>query len=423
MGNQDEQESAPGVAASQESNPTMKRAAFRLDDKFLDELHARIVEARAEFHASLGQTGRPVSASESAFAEERYSVQSIPSREHLDELVQTSFWASLRKEERQFAQFAVGYAGNTGYPYVLALGELKPFDIRNLVKVAPAIGNLKSAAMVYPDDKGALEIWGVANDNNAPFIVKALDPGQLIVSYAHRNIAVISGEEAVFIKSDLHDRGAAIWSKLGFKDAPSNIAVISDLRVSVLLDTLSTMRSLARGGAIIVVPENGEWRNSISSINYQGRPSYYAMRGLIKEWNELGDERYTEAGMHRSSSIHLELRRQADCLAQLTSVDGATVISRELDLIGFGAKIKYDPKSDNPQIVYKLDPLEGEGAITAKEMHELGGMRHQSAANFVAECQEAIALVVSEDGNVTAFVWNDEAGHVLAFARLELTLF
>jgi DNA integrity scanning protein DisA with diadenylate cyclase activity len=105
------------------------------------------------------------------------------------------------------------------------------------------------------------------------------------------------------------------------------------------------------------------------------------------------------------------------------SVDGATVVSRELDLIGFGAKIKYDPKSDNPQIVYKIDPLEGEGAITAKTMNELGGMRHQSAANFVSEYKEAIALVVSEDGNVTAFVWNDEARHVLAFARLELTLF
>lgn len=423
MGDQDEQESAPEVAASQESNHPMKRAAFRLDDKFLDDLHARIVKGRAEFHASLGQTGTPVSASESAFAEERYSVQSIPSREHLDELVQTSFWASLRKEEGQFARFAVGYAGNTRYPYVLALGEPKPFDIRNLVKVAPAIGNLKSAAMVYPDDKGALEIWGVANDNNAPFIVKALDPGQLIVSYAHRNIAVISGEEAVFIKSDLHDRGAAIWSKLGFEDAPSGIAVISDLRVNVLLHTLSTMRSLARGGAIIVVPKNGEWRKSLTSINYEGNPSYYAMHGLIEEWKGLGDARYTEAGMHRSSSIHSELNRQADCLAQLTSVDGATVVSRELDLIGFGAKIKYDPKSDDPQIVYKLDPLEGEGAITAKAMNELGGMRHQSAANFVSEYKEAIALVVSEDGNVTAFVWNDEISHVLAFARLELTLF
>jgi hypothetical protein len=187
------------------------------------------------------------------------------------------------------------------------------------VKVAPAIGNLKSAAMVYPNDKGALEIWGVANDNNAPFIVKALDPGQLIVSYAHRNIAVISGEEAVYIKSDLHDRSAVIWSKLGFEDAHSSISVIADLRVSVLLDTLRTMRSLARGGAIIVVPKNGEWKKSLSSINYDGKPSYYAMHGLIKEWNELGDDRYTEAGMNRSSSIHSELNRQANCLAQLTT--------------------------------------------------------------------------------------------------------
>lgn len=36
MSDQDEQESAPEAAVSQEGNPAMKRAAFRLDDKFLD---------------------------------------------------------------------------------------------------------------------------------------------------------------------------------------------------------------------------------------------------------------------------------------------------------------------------------------------------------------------------------------------------
>lgn len=56
------------------------------------------------------------------------------------------------------------------------------------------------------------------------------------------------------------------------------------------------------------------------------------------------------------------------------------------------------------------------------------GTRHKSAARFVFDNHDSIALVASQDGNVTAYVWReladfpDYAG-VYAFERLELTLF
>jgi hypothetical protein len=97
-----------------------------------------------------------------------------------------------------------------------------------------------------------------------------------------------------------------------------------------------------------------------------------------------------------------------------------------MDVVGFGAKIIYDPKAENPVCIDKIDPLEYEGAVTELKLREYGGMRHQSAAQFVSENREAIAIVVSQDGNVTGFVSSDDqeaSGSVLAFARLELTLF
>lgn len=61
-------------------------------------------------------------------------------------------------------------------------------------------------------------------------------------------------------------------------------------------------------------------------------------------------------------------------------------------------------------------------------LEKLGGTRHQSAARFVAEQKDAVAFVVSQDGDVTAFAWeetddSERLSALYAYRRLELTLF
>lgn len=351
----------------------------------------------------------------------------VPKPEHFNEIVQTSFWASLRKEEGRFVKFSVAYEEKANDPWSIVFDEPKPFNVENLAKLAPAIGNLEAAIKVFPNADGALEIWGAANFYSTPLKVKVLDPGRIIVSYSINNIAVISGEESVFIESGLHDRSDAIWSALGLGDSDKYFSPYVDLRVRAILNALRKMRTLARGGVLIILPEDEKWRESITSIKYAASPPQYAMHDLIKQHNESRfRDRYTKESLELFMRTFTELERLADSLAQLTAVDGATLLSRQIDIIGFGAKVKYDPKSEDPQLVYKIDPLEYEGAITTVTLSEYGGMRHQSAAHFVSENRGAIALVVSQDGNITAFVWNDTVGAngaLLAFARLELTLF
>ncbi|HNG95209.1 MAG TPA: diadenylate cyclase, partial [Acidobacteriota bacterium] len=61
------------------------------------------------------------------------------------------------------------------------------------------------------------------------------------------------------------------------------------------------------------------------------------------------------------------------------------------------------------------------GERETKSIENIGGTRHQSAARFVNENQEAMAIVVSQDGHISIFVWDNVHG-VCAYKNLEYTL-
>ena len=66
------------------------------------------------------------------------------------------------------------------------------------------------------------------------------------------------------------------------------------------------------------------------------------------------------------------------------------------------------------------EPIEGGAAIVAHP-EELGGTRHQSAAQFVQDQREAVALVASQDGRFTIFEWSPAEAMVHAH-RIEALL-
>jgi DNA integrity scanning protein DisA with diadenylate cyclase activity len=43
-----------------------------------------------------------------------------------------------------------------------------------------------------------------------------------------------------------------------------------------------------------------------------------------------------------------------------------------------------------------------------ESLSDLGGTRHQSAAHFICEQKDAIAIVVSQDGRVSLMKWDYE---------------
>lgn len=90
-------------------------------------------------------------------------------------------------------------------------------------------------------------------------------------------------------------------------------------------------------------------------------------------------------------------------IAKLAGCDGAIVITSDLELVGFGAKISA--KTDFEDLIM-IKPEN----IKAVNFETTGGTRHQSAAHFVARYQDCVAIVVSTDHHVTIMYWDSDVG-------------
>jgi DNA integrity scanning protein DisA with diadenylate cyclase activity len=159
------------------------------------------------------------------------------------------------------------------------------------------------------------------------------------------------------------------------------------------------MRNHGRGGALLVVPQHtNQWRDSIV------RPIMYA---VTPPFSEL------------ASGASSDVSGIVDALAGLTAIDGATVVSDHFELLAFGVKIL----SPVPHVerVLVTEPIEGAPEIMI-DSGQLGGTRHLSAAQFVHDQRNAIALVASQDGRFTVFAWSHSREMVHAH-RLEALLF
>jgi len=159
------------------------------------------------------------------------------------------------------------------------------------------------------------------------------------------------------------------------------------------------MRQHGRGGALLVVPSgSNDWRESIvSPMLYAVAPPYSELAGL--SCTEKADPD--------------DLKRAVDAIAGLTAVDGATIINDRYDLLAFGAKISRRRGSPQVESVNVTEPVEG-STMTIAAPAQLGGTRHLSAAQFVHDQRDAMALIASQDGRFTIFKWSPRESFVHA---------
>jgi hypothetical protein len=185
------------------------------------------------------------------------------------------------------------------------------------------------------------------------------------------------------------------------------------------------MRSLGHGGALVVVPTESSYRQSVTMpITYSGPQPFSPFRQSIPTLRELKKTQgYTWA---EEMYWWTMITEACKTLSHLTAVDGATIVTYDLDVIGFGAKLQLSPESVVPKQIFNVDPLDHKDWIAPLKLEQLGGTRHQSAARFVADQKDSIAFVVSQDGDVSAYVWYANPfgpPGLYAHRRLELTLF
>jgi hypothetical protein len=112
-----------------------------------------------------------------------------------------------------------------------------------------------------------------------------------------------------------------------------------------------------------------------------------------------------EVGERKRREWQEALRRAVETIAGLTAVDGAALISNQYELLAFGAKITRREGGAQVEQVIVTEPVIGSTASIVQPV-QLGGTRHLSAAQFVQDQRDSVALVASQDGRFTIFAWS-----------------
>jgi hypothetical protein len=327
-----------------------------------------------------------------------------PSAEDIEAVIDTAFWASLRREEGVTPTISLALLPPSSAGQALTFATRLPLQPAALAKLAPAVQRPGIHLGVWRDH-GHLTVWGTTRSIPAYcFVLEVIGSGLLVIKHRSEpfgkfvNIAVLEGDQVKIVderSSSIPDCPGMLKSLLG-QVVPADA---SD-SVNLLVLLAASMRAHTRGGALLVVP-NGSggpstWRESIvEPILYDVEPDY----------SELADLMRRESDERRTHEWQEDLRRAVDATAGLTAVDGATIVSRQYDLLAFGAKITRRKAHPQVEKVLLTEPIEGHQPQMVTPS-QLGGTRHLSAAQFVQDQPDTLALVASQDGKFTVFLWS-----------------
>lgn len=353
---------------------------------------------------------------EASAASGEQSVALVPAVDDLEAVIDAAFWASLRREETYLPRISLALLPphHAGQP--MRFERALPLGPVGLARVAPAVERPGIHLGIWRLDE-ALWVWGTTRSVPPSCIVlEVAAPGLLVIKH-HRgdtgkyvNVAVLEADRIKMIDERtraLPDCPALVTALLGF-DTP----VMWQARSSVLVELAVSMRAHGRGGLMLVVPSgSSDWRSSIvPPITYSVHPPYRALAELV----------------HRAKKEHTlrewqdEMEDAVGAIAGLTAVDGAAVLTDQFELLAFGAKIA---RRDGYPLVEQTsitEPIEG-GEADVVHPSRLGGTRHLSAAQFVHDQHDALALVASQDGRFTIFAWSPAEAMVHAH-RVETLL-
>jgi hypothetical protein len=317
-------------------------------------------------------------------------------------LIDAAFWTSLRREEGYIPRISLAFVAPGQVDDAVAFDTSLSLEPKDLTKLAAAVERAGLHLGVWPQ-QDELRVWGITR--NLPafcLVLEVILPGLLVAKQSPSeesgkfiNIAVLQGDEIKIIDPQAAIRPTYPTLLTSLLRLESQFATGS--AVNVLLELAVSIRMHGRGGTLLVVPAGSDaWTGSIlRPITYSVVPAFSGLANLMRK----------DPGGKPSRRWEDALGRAVDQIAGLTAVDGATLITADYELLAFGAKIVRRNGSSQVAQVVLTEPIEGGSPVIA-EPAQFGGTRHLSAAQFVHDQRDAIALVASQDGRFTVFGWS-----------------
>ncbi|HEX8846438.1 MAG TPA: hypothetical protein VF791_17455 [Pyrinomonadaceae bacterium] len=333
---------------------------------------------------------------------DRQELASQPDAAAIEAIIDAAFWASLQREEGYSPKISLAFLPPEQAGQPLEFERLLPLNPTALSRLAPAVERPGIHLGVW-HDRDQLCVWGTTRTiPRLCFVLEVIEPGLLVVKYRRGqdtgkfvNVVVLKGDQIKVVDEEgtsLPDCPALLTSLLAF-GSPG----VRDDSVNVLVQLSASMRAHGRGGSLLVIPQGTTaWRESIVwPVPYAVAPPFTELADLMRQDEEVRNRRLWQESLIDS----------VEAIGGLTAVDGATIISDQYELLAFGAKIGHREGNAQVEQVIITEPIVGNVASVVHPV-QFGGTRHLSAAQFVQDQRDSVALVASQDGRFTVFAWS-----------------
>jgi len=373
----------------------------------------------------------------------------------------------LREEERPVRFRLIlrppeSFPGPGGPPHGLhrlIFAEPRPFTQDELRRLAPAIDFYRGLIGIDVGADGKPLIWGLVTSGPrwvqalhggrqsfqrlpANLVVRVTSPGRIAVCKGLLTLATLIGGRIVQPSLDIFESN---WLPTFFTDVRDELLelhgiaranardpwadldpdVVHAIAMHLIRRIVGMIRNSHHGGTLIMLPPAGtdslpaldgrifvKYTFSTEEPRRRFRTIVVALLNAIAAGHgghegepprRVGWEHYASSSDGGIAQLDEALIELAHLIAGLAAIDGAVVLDKRIELLGFGAEIG----GDLPAVRSVARALDAEGETKVRESVESVGQRHRSAYRLCNFVHDAVVIVVSQDGTVRFVKWHD----------------
>ena len=380
----------------------------------------------------------------------------LPTDVQLGLLLDVAYHASLLREEQRPVTFRLllGSPEDVVRPdqpptalSAISFDRMRPFKEQEVRRISMAADFYRSLIGVTPYGDEKLKIWGIllsgtrwvssvdgGRFTGSPLpvrvVIHAIGPGRITVFVGHRRIAALSGGQLEAYAFDLFQ---SRWLPDAFKKVRSQmqhwlfpdekhlpfVPVETDflkaVSQNIIRRTVSVARNAKHGGTLVFIEpdEEAEFIQPGGPMRFKYLLAKNAQRTRYRHLfasaitrliqlaaannvQNVGWHEYQSFADRQLAELDESFFEFAHFLGDLMSVDGALVITKQYEIVGFGAELL----SEAPCLSSVRRAMDLEGTIWTNEPLDDEGTRHRAVYRLCDQYPNCLAIVISQDGSV-----------------------
>jgi hypothetical protein len=394
----------------------------------------------------------------------------LPDVAKLEELLSIAYQASLLKEEERPVTFRLilgepmefpeGAGPPTGLQRLL-FTRPRSLNDHELRRLSPAAKYHRALIGVRLDSELGFVIWGILQSGarwlrdaqggrrgQSPVLPSALvinvnGPGRLALRRGTEILGELQGgvisrpsidvfqsrwlaERFADVRGEYDALHAHAAEKAGSRWAPLDENITRIIAQQMFKRVIATMRSAHHGGLLVILPPDlaaGVASSDFLRAQYSfadGEPRRRYRTLILNVMNALAEDggridpmpssvgwsQYETSSSNALGDLDEAIFELSRLIAGLADVDGAVVMTRRFELLGFGAEIRGN---DLPDVLTVQRALDLEGDRCETEATDSVGTRHRSAYRLCQRVHDALAVVASQDGGIRFVAWKNGA--------------